>query len=105
MWYLRRKGLKLVTRNFGVRSGEIDLIMLDSGTIVFVEVRSRGESAWISPIESVTPAKRARLVTAARVFLATHADDATRPTRFDVVSVTRRNYAHRYAWIRDAFRP
>lgn len=79
--------------------------MHESGTIVFVEVRFRGASAWASPVDSITPLKRARVVRAARAFLAAHRRYATRPCRFDVVSVTRRHYRFRYAWIRDAFQP
>jgi putative endonuclease len=85
--FLKSKGLRTLARNFFCKTGEIDLVMVDAdGTVVFVEVRSKADESFGPPEESVTQPKRARLVRAARYFLATHHIE-DRPLRFDVVTV------------------
>jgi len=85
--FLKRKGLKLLTRNFSCKTGEIDLIMVDTNrAIVFVEVKTRANDNFTSPESVVTYAKKARLSAAARYFLATH-NIENRPFRFDVVTI------------------
>ncbi len=85
--YLKRKGLEKLARNFSCKTGEIDLVMVDTDrTIVFVEVKARADESF-GPAESViTPAKKARLFRTARYFLATH-NIEDRPFRFDVVTI------------------
>jgi putative endonuclease len=87
--HLKKRGFRLLERNFRCQSGEIDLIMLDQGqTLVFVEVKTRAGEAF-SAVESViTQAKKTRMIRAARHFLATHSIQ-DRPLRFDVVCVIR----------------
>ena len=63
--YLARQGLVLVARNFRTRRGEIDVIVRDRDTLVFVEVRLRSQAAFGGAGASITPAKRARLLAAA----------------------------------------
>ncbi len=99
----------LVTRNFHSSRGEIDLIMLDDELLVFVEVRYRGGGAFTNPAESISRRKRKRIIATAHYFLFCHREHARRRCRFDVVSVTRRNYAPssadtvQFEWIRNAF--
>ena len=85
--FLKRKGLKTLTRNFFCKSGEIDLIMVDADrTIVFVEVKTRADESF-SPSESaITTGKKAKMVRTARYFLATN-EIEDRPLRFDVVTL------------------
>ena len=97
--YLRSKGLKLVTRNYRCRLGELDLIMSDGETLVFVEVRKRSRDALIAPALTVTHTKQRRLVKTARHYLMKNEAQATRPCRFDVVGVTQDNIE----WIPNAF--
>lgn len=85
--FLKRKGLKTLTRNFSCNAGEIDLIMVaPDRTIVFVEVRTRADETFGSAESSITSAKKARLIRTARYFLTTH-DIDNRPFRFDVVII------------------
>jgi len=85
--FLKRKGLKTLTRNFSCKTGEIDLIMVaPDRTIVFVEVRTRADETFGSAESSITFAKKTRLIRTARYFLATH-DIDNRPFRFDVVTI------------------
>ena len=85
--FLKRKGLKILTRNFSCKTGEIDLIMVDTDrTIVFVEVRTRADETFGSVESSITFAKKTRLIRTAHYFLATH-DIDDRPFRFDVITI------------------
>jgi putative endonuclease len=81
--YLRRQGLRIITRGFRTPRGEIDLIARDQQTLVFVEVKSR---RWGEPAESVTLEKQRRLTLAALQFLKRHRL-LEHPSRFDVVAV------------------
>ena len=81
--YLARQGLVVVARNFRTRRGEIDVIVRDRDTLVFVEVRLRSRATYGGAAASITPAKRARLIKAAHAYLATLAREP--PCRFDAI--------------------
>ena len=84
--YLENRGLTLVERNFRCKMGEIDLIMRDADTLVFVEVRRRNNSRYGGASASITPSKQKKLVLAAQVFLSRHA--VLPKCRFDVIAMT-----------------
>ena len=85
--FLKRKGLKILTRNFRCKTGEIDLVMADrDGSIVFIEVKARADEKFAEAEDSITSAKKARLQKTARFFLASHHID-NRPCRFDIVTI------------------
>ena len=83
--YLKRRGLKLLTRNYSSRYGEIDLIMQDKDTLVFVEVRYRKHSNYGGAIESVDYRKQSRVTNTAENYLQAHPWDG--PCRFDIVAI------------------
>jgi putative endonuclease len=90
--YLKRCGHRILARNVTYARGEVDLVAQEkrTGTLCFVEVRSRdmaaGREARVSPEESVTLAKRRRVISAARKYMADrHLTDVA--VRFDVVAV------------------
>ena len=95
---MRRAGLVLVERNWRCRHGEIDLIAEERGMLVFAEVRMRSGPGFGGAAESVTAAKRQRLLAAARLYLSRRADT---PCRFDVFLVD--GAGSNVQWIRDAF--
>jgi putative endonuclease len=101
--WLRRRGLKLLARNFRSRFGEIDLVMLDGSVLVFVEVRFRQRRDYGSGADSVTWAKQRRLVSAAHHYLARHRPHSARPCRFDVVSLGAGANRPEVDWIQRAF--
>ena len=97
--HLERAGLKLLARNYRCPQGEIDLVMDDRDTLVFVEVRYRRSNAFGTPAETVDRRKQARLQAAAEHYLLAH--HADRACRFDVVAVS--GHDARIEWLRDAF--
>jgi putative endonuclease len=85
--YLRRRGCKVLARGDRRGPGELDLVMLDGKTIVFVEVKTRQTHDAGHPAEAVDEYKQRRLTRAAVTFLKRHRL-LDRPARFDVVAVT-----------------
>ena len=102
--HLIAHGLRPVAANAGYRVGEIDLVMRDGGTLVFVEVRYRRGTGFGGGAASVDAGKRRKLVRAAEQFLLAHRDCAALPCRFDVVAASGNPAAPALEWIRDAFR-
>jgi len=85
--HLEQHGLKLVARNWRCPGGELDLVMRERDTLVLVEVRKRSRGDYGDAFESVHGRKRARLIHAARLFLAAHPEYSRNPVRFDVIAV------------------
>lgn len=87
--HLVEHGLRLIAENVGYRCGELDLIMADADTLVFVEVRWRKNRQFGGALASVTRTKRQRLIRAAQCYLnASRLGFAQRSSaRFDVVAV------------------
>lgn len=100
--YLQRSGLLLLHRNYRCRRGELDLVMRQGDTTVFVEVRYRSPSAYADGIASVDRHKQARLLAAAQHYLLQYPDAARRPCRFDVVAITPERGENRVEWITNA---
>ncbi len=100
---LQARGLQLLARNAASRGGEIDLVMRDGATVVFVEVRFRASRRFGGGAASVDAGKRRRLVHAAQAFLASHPDLTDAPCRFDVVDAGGDPDAPSLAWLRAAF--
>lgn len=67
--YLETKAYVFIERNFRVPEGEIDLVMQDGDIVVFIEVKTRTSDRFGAPEESVSAAKRKRLLRAAWAFL------------------------------------
>lgn len=99
--YLQSRGLQLLQRNYRSRRGEIDLILQDKDSLVFVEVRYRSHSRFGSAVESVDRRKQSRLIACAQHYMLTHADNCQQPCRFDVVSIMGPGAA--VEWIPNAF--
>lgn len=85
--HLDRSGFTIVERNYRTKSGEIDIVARKGDVLVFVEVRSLEVPGFGTPEESVTPAKRRRIVGAARHYLSTVPPSSWREARFDVIAI------------------
>ena len=84
--FLEQKGYKILTKNFRVRSAEIDIVAEFEGTVIFVEVKTRSDVQHGLPVEAVNFRKQQKIIEAASVFLQDekYCDSAC---RFDVVEV------------------
>jgi len=103
--FLTTKGLKLITQNYRVPCGEIDIIMEDKGIVVFIEVRYRKRSDFGSGAETVTYSKQKKLTKAALHFIQKHQKLSKRNFRFDVISISLKGDQFKIDWIDNAFEP
>lgn len=99
--YLSRQGLILIEKNFSIRGGELDLIMNDNGTLVFVEVKYRKNQQHGHAAEMVTRTKQRFLIRTANVWMKhQHLNIHTTDFRFDIVAI--HNSGHHIEWIKNA---
>ncbi len=85
--YLEGQGYELIKERYRIREGEIDLIMLNSGDMIFVEVKTRTGVEFGLPEEAVTKTKLMRMRHAARRYIAENRELNWRNVRFDVVAI------------------
>ena len=85
--FLKKKGYKLVERNYRCAAGELDLILLDRRVIVFVEVKTRTGTGYGTPLDAVESRKQQKMIHAAQFFLNAK-KLAQREARFDVVGIS-----------------
>lgn len=96
--YLQRAKCRIIEKNYLCKAGEIDLIVMDGNTLVFVEVRYRANTARGSGAQSVTRTKIQRIVRTASHYLMTHSTFRGHACRFDVISID-----DKVTWYRAAF--
>lgn len=96
--YLKQQGLKPVASNYRWPGGEIDLIMQDKDTLVFIEVRYRSHPNYADALASVDRRKQQRLIRTAKHYLQKHGCQP--PCRFDVVGI---NAQKQCTWVKNAF--
>lgn len=102
--FLVARGLKPVLENYRCRLGELDLVLLDRGVLVVVEVRLRGSGQFGGAGASIDPFKRRRIVRATRHLLLARRDLRRLPVRFDVIAIdARAPITSSMQWIRGAF--
>lgn len=98
--YLQRQHLLLIAQNYRCRFGEIDLIMRDGTTLVFIEVRMRANEMFGGAAASITPAKQAKLLRTARHYLSGLNNEPS--CRFDALLLSGIN-GQKIEWIKNAF--
>ena len=102
--YLQQQGLRLLAQNWLCRRGELDLVMLDGDTVVFVVVRYRKHAQWGGALASIDERKRQKLILAAQFFLQKEHRWADRPCRFDVVAMeSTPSGTADLTWLKNAF--
>ena len=104
--YLQQQGLKLLAKNYYGRRGELDLVMQDNNTVVFVEVRFRKNNAYGGALESITGSKQEKLRITAAQYL--QSETKLKNGRFDVVAMTEKvqnngSNIYSFEWIKNAF--
>ena len=103
--YLQSQGLSVLARNLRCRAGELDIVCLDHGVIVVVEVRHRATSDYGGASASVTWRKQRKLIRATEFLRVSRPEWRARALRFDVIGVQGRPDGTRQIdWIRDTFR-
>ena len=102
--HLKKAGLSIITQHWSCRFGEIDLIMLEQETVVFVEVRYRKNTHFGGALDSINQAKRDKLVRTAEVFLNEYPQWLEHSCRFDVITAQPCTaQVFNLDWIQDAF--
>ncbi|MBI5549366.1 MAG: YraN family protein [Deltaproteobacteria bacterium] len=101
--YLEKKGFVVLERNFQTRLGEVDLIAQKGVLLAFVEVRYRRSAAFGAPEETVTKAKRRKVILAAYDYTVRRGLTEQRVIRFDVVAVVAAPGGHEILHLEDAF--
>ncbi len=100
--FLKKKGYRILSRNYRTPLGEIDIIAEDGETLVFVEVKTRSDDSYGLPFEAVNHRKREKLRKVALYYLKNVLKkDAA--SRFDVLSVRAAGSGNEIEHIRDAF--
>lgn len=99
--FLLTKKLICISQNFFTPFGEIDLIMKDEQTLVFVEVRLRQESQLAKSCETITVSKQKKIIRSAYFYLQKH--PTPHACRFDVIAIQNKLIQQEIYWIKDAF--
>ena len=101
--FLANHGLKLLEQNYHCRFGEIDLVMMDVKTLVFVEVKLRSSNHFGGAAVSITPQKQQKLILTAQHYLQQHVKNQSQiACRFDAILMTKADL-NSIEWIRNAF--
>lgn len=101
--YLCQQGLTKVTSNFRAKVGEIDLIMKDQGTTVFIEVKFRKSPLFGGAISAVSISKQQKITKTAAIFLQQQGLNAyNTDCRFDIVAIEGENNPE-IIWLKNAF--
>lgn len=100
--FLKKKGYRIIERNYKTFVGEIDIIAKDGDTVVFIEVKTRTDDSFGYPFEAVNRRKKQKLKNLALLYLKKQAKEY--PVRFDVISIFRKDNGEKeIEHIKDAF--
>ena len=97
--FLTENGLHILTRNFRCRQGEIDIIGMHEGYLVFVEVKYRKTTNCGTALEAVTPAKQGKICRVADYYRYSHRCGMDTPVRYDVLAIQ----GDEVRWVQNAF--
>jgi len=102
--YLAEQGFDILSTGYRCRLGELDIVGIDGGSLVVVEVRARSRGNMGTAIETIGHRKRRRIVNATRHFLMKHPAWHARPIRFDVIAIDGIDSDNpAMQWVRNAF--
>jgi len=99
---LKKKGYRILFRNYKTKLGEIDIIALDKDTHCFIEVKARNSLRFGEPLEAVSNFKQRQISKAALMFLKNN-NLLNKKARFDVVSVVYKENGPECDLIKNAF--
>ncbi len=101
--YLISQGLKIITRNFRCRQGEIDIIARDKEYLCFIEVKFRKNFHFGQPQEAVNISKQRKISKVSRFYLYSKNLSFDTPIRYDVIAVSLNEGVSTIKWIKNAF--
>lgn len=101
--FLLSQGFKIIARNYRCSAGELDLVMRDHNTLVFVEVRTQSGPMFGDPLESVTFRKQRQIIKAASHYLTRNRLTQQQPVRFDVIGICWTAAVPRITHVKGAF--
>lgn len=101
--YLNIQGLVPIARNYRSPRGEIDLIMLDRDTTVFVEVRSRKNDRFLKVIETIDQRKKNNIILTSQHYIQNAEKSGTQFYRYDIVTLSGPMDRLNIDWIKNAF--
>lgn len=101
--FLEQQGIKIITRNFSCKIGEIDIIANDNTHLIFVEIRFRKNQRYGGALASINTRKQHKLIHTAQFFLKTKRLLQNSPCRFDVIAITLHNEKPSLEWVQNAF--
>jgi len=104
--WLEKQGLQLLEKNYRTTRGEIDLIMQDGDTLVFVEVRMRLNERFATAAQSIDHRKQQRIISTAQHYLQAQGLWEKIPCRFDAICLQRdtdNSDGYRVEWLQNAF--
>ncbi|CAG37536.1 YraN family protein [Desulfotalea psychrophila] len=84
--FLKKQGYVILQKNYRKKYGEIDIIAQEGGDLVFVEVKTRSNSDWGSPVAAVTKQKQRKIIRVAQTYLA-ETELFDEAIRFDVIGI------------------
>ena len=101
--WLQEQGCELITQNYAYKTGEVDLIICETNTLVFVEIRSKSNSNFGLAEESVDYRKQKKIRSVAEYFLYKHPKFLQLDIRFDVIAINGTFRHNAITWLKDAF--
>jgi len=101
--FLEKRGLKILEKNYRSALGEIDLIMQDKDTTVFIEVRSRKNNSKLDAIETIDQRKTKKIIQTSQQYLQNAKKSTSLYYRFDVISIHGDIEDKNIEWIKNAF--
>lgn len=101
--YLEKQGLKILTRNYQCRLGELDIVAENKEFLIFIEVKYRKNNRFGEPFAFVDAKKQRRLIKAALHYCQSKGFGEQRAMRFDVVSIQPQDTQIDIQWLKNAF--
>ena len=101
--YLANQNVKIITRNFHSRFGEIDLIAMNQEILLFIEVRYRKNEHFLTAIETIDQRKCNKIIITSEYYLNKHKKFQSHLCRYDVITLTADLNMPVIEWIKNAF--
>ncbi len=102
--FLVKQGLTLVDKNYHCRQGEIDLIMLEGDTYVFVEVKYRKSMSFGGAIAAIPVSKQKKIKHCVTFYLQQAAlNEYNTSCRIDVIALEGNIDQPEVTWLKNAF--